>query len=134
MPRSNRPAIRCSAQRSHGRGPCNAYAIRGGTVCVMHGGAAPQVKAAAYRRLINARLERGFERAMEHHREQLAEWTAGRVLATAELMSVEPEQVSLELIGACSVFHSRPDLVTPPKPVWKFDGRHGRRAVARNRP
>lgn len=30
--------------------PCEAWAIRGGTVCVKHGGAAPQVKAAAARR------------------------------------------------------------------------------------
>ena len=37
---------------------CNAYAIRGGTVCRMHGGAAPQVRAAAARRLFDERLER----------------------------------------------------------------------------
>jgi hypothetical protein len=31
--------------------PCNRYAIAGGTVCIMHGGGAPQVKAAAAARL-----------------------------------------------------------------------------------
>ncbi|WP_405216001.1 HGGxSTG domain-containing protein [Agrococcus sp. Ld7] len=37
---------RCSARRKSG-GACRNYAIRGATVCRMHGGAAPQVKAAA---------------------------------------------------------------------------------------
>jgi hypothetical protein len=48
MPRE-RWAVPCSAHRSDGE-PCSAYAITGGRVCVAHGGAAPQVKAAAARR------------------------------------------------------------------------------------
>lgn len=47
----------CRATRRDGT-PCGAYAIRGGTVCRMHGGAAPQVKAAAARRLFDERLAR----------------------------------------------------------------------------
>jgi len=41
---------RCTAHRTDGT-PCGAWAIRGGYVCRMHGGSAPQVKAAARRRL-----------------------------------------------------------------------------------
>lgn len=44
----------CTAHRSDGQ-PCRAYAIHGGTVCVAHGGAAPQVKRAAAERLAEAR-------------------------------------------------------------------------------
>ena len=42
---------RCSAVSSRTGRPCNRYAIAGGTVCIMHGGAALQVKAAAAARL-----------------------------------------------------------------------------------
>ena len=40
----------CTARRKNGE-PCGSKAIRGGTVCRMHGGGAPQVKAAAAARL-----------------------------------------------------------------------------------
>jgi len=50
-------AVSCKATRRDGT-PCGAYAIRGGTVCRMHGGAAPQVKEAAARRLFEDRLAR----------------------------------------------------------------------------
>ena len=40
----------CTARRQDGK-PCGSYAIRGGTVCRRHGGSAPQVRAAANRRL-----------------------------------------------------------------------------------
>ncbi|MCD4527452.1 hypothetical protein [Nocardioides sp. cx-173] len=41
----------CSARRTNGE-PCKNSAIRGGTVCARHGGSAPQVRAAANRRLV----------------------------------------------------------------------------------
>lgn len=41
---------RCRAHNRAGD-PCSAYAIRGAVVCVVHGGAAPQVKRAAEERL-----------------------------------------------------------------------------------
>lgn len=43
---------RCQAHRTDGE-PCQAYAIRGGTVCTKHGGSSPQVKQAAnYRNVL----------------------------------------------------------------------------------
>jgi hypothetical protein len=54
-------AVPCSAHRKNGL-PCSAFAVTGGTVCVKHGGATPQVKAAAARRweleLMMRRIER----------------------------------------------------------------------------
>lgn len=44
------PAQRCTARRSDGE-PCKAWAITGGSVCVYHGGKAPQVREAARKRL-----------------------------------------------------------------------------------
>lgn len=38
--------LKCSGHRTDGQ-PCGAWAITGGTVCVAHGGGAPQVKAKA---------------------------------------------------------------------------------------
>lgn len=44
--------VRCSARTS--RGQCKKWAVRGATVCATHGGAAPQVRDAARRRLMAA--------------------------------------------------------------------------------
>lgn len=44
-------APRCSARKKHTKEPCSNPAIKGGTVCRMHGGGSPQVKAAALERL-----------------------------------------------------------------------------------
>jgi hypothetical protein len=60
-------AVPCTAHRKNGR-PCSAFAITGGYVCVTHGGAAPQVRAAAARRWeferMMVRIERGIERRL----------------------------------------------------------------------
>ena len=49
--RSSLPkAPRCTAHRSNGE-PCKAFAIRGASVCVTHGGAAKQVRERARQRL-----------------------------------------------------------------------------------
>lgn len=42
---------KCKAVKRNGE-PCKSFAIRGGTVCVYHGGASPQVKKAAQKRLL----------------------------------------------------------------------------------
>ena len=46
-------APKCQAHTTAGN-PCKNPAIRGATVCRSHGGSAPQVKAAAQRRLLEA--------------------------------------------------------------------------------
>lgn len=43
--------MQCTANKARG-GKCKADAIKGGTVCRMHGGSAPQVKLAAQARLM----------------------------------------------------------------------------------
>lgn len=45
------PAPPCKAKSSRTGKPCRKYAIRGGTVCRTHGGAAPQVEKAAAQRV-----------------------------------------------------------------------------------
>lgn len=47
---------RCRAHSSQSGQPCRAYATRGATVCVTHGGAAGQVKAKARDRLAQAKV------------------------------------------------------------------------------
>lgn len=44
---------KCKARRRDGK-PCSRWAISGSTVCASHGGRAPQVKAAAHRRIVEA--------------------------------------------------------------------------------
>ena len=57
----SRQAIRCKAHRTDGQ-PCTAYAVNGATVCAIHGGRSPQVKAAAERRLLEERAQRELVR------------------------------------------------------------------------
>lgn len=47
---ATREPVKCKAKRSDGS-PCQAWPIKGANVCRVHGGRAPQVKAAAKRRL-----------------------------------------------------------------------------------
>ncbi len=54
------PSGRCRARTK--RGPCQAFPVRGATVCVAHGGRAPQVKAAAARRVAEAEVTAAAER------------------------------------------------------------------------
>lgn len=76
---------RCAAHRSNGE-PCRAYAVRGATVCVTHGGASPQVRAAAARRQAEekaAKTMRLFAAPVDidpaHALLELVQWTAGEV-------------------------------------------------------
>jgi hypothetical protein len=55
---------RCSARNRAGE-PCRAFAVRGATVCIAHGGAAPQVRAAAARRVEAAKLSKDIGRTLE---------------------------------------------------------------------
>lgn len=48
--RLNHPR-RCTARRQRDGKPCGRFAIRGGTVCRIHGGASPQVIAKAWQRM-----------------------------------------------------------------------------------
>jgi len=43
--------MQCTARKTFTHEPCRAYAIKGGEVCVYHGGKAPQVREAANKRL-----------------------------------------------------------------------------------
>ena len=76
---------RCSAHRSNGE-PCKAYAVRGATVCVTHGGAAPRVREAAARRVAEEKAAakmRLFAAPVDIDPAQalleLVQWTAGEV-------------------------------------------------------
>ncbi len=53
---------RCTARKVHTKEPCGAYAVKGSTVCRMHGGGTPQVKAAAAARLVEQQARRVFGR------------------------------------------------------------------------
>lgn len=52
VPAGTVPSQRCTAHRSNGE-PCKRWAIVGGLVCPTHGGSAPQVRRAAFERIIS---------------------------------------------------------------------------------
>jgi hypothetical protein len=81
-------ARRCTAHTSKGK-PCRAPAIRGGFVCVKHGGAAPQVKLAAARREANwEQLQDAVPVAIGRLRREVmwGENSAAAVRASAEIL------------------------------------------------
>lgn len=67
VPRSMVPGQRCRAHRRDGK-PCQAWAPRGGWVCLSHGGAAPAVRAAAARRVQELEDEIPRNRWHQHRR------------------------------------------------------------------
>jgi hypothetical protein len=54
---------RCRARRTDGQ-PCGCWSIRGGYVCRVHGGSAPQVRAKADARLEASRIYQEFARGV----------------------------------------------------------------------
>jgi hypothetical protein len=81
---------KCSAVSSRTGKPCNRYAIAGGTVCIMHGGATLQVKAAAAARLramVNPALS-----VLEYAMEQKEKDIRGALAAAKEVLDrAKPE-------------------------------------------
>jgi hypothetical protein len=61
---SPRHRVRCTGHSSRTGKPCRAWAVRGARVCVVHGGRAPQVKAAAEVRRVEAEVVREAERML----------------------------------------------------------------------
>lgn len=102
-----RQARRCTARRSDGE-PCRGWAIVGGTVCRAHGGAAPQVRAAARRRLLEADARRAVADAWERYVVASARWDAERVAVTSARLGVAPEDVTVHLIAWCQVLYGVP--------------------------
>lgn len=61
MPRK-RQARPCGAHRKRDGAPCGCWAMIGATTCRLHGGAAPQVRRAARRRIEDERARRVLAR------------------------------------------------------------------------
>lgn len=76
-------AVRCRAHSSRTGLPCRAWAIRGGYHCWSHSGATIQVRAAAQRRLLEAKTEAKLVR------------TFGRPLNTVERSWVTGDSTEL---------------------------------------
>lgn len=130
MRRADRPAVRCTARRKHDKQRCRSFAVHGLTVCRMHGGSAPQTKAAAQRRIIDARLRRGFELAYEAHQQRLARWNEKRIATTAQLLDLHVDAITPMDVAFAAGWYGRHDLMTPPAPTSLFDDRCGPRPRA----
>jgi hypothetical protein len=92
MPRV-RQARRCSAHRRDGE-PCRNWAIRGGTVCRMHGGAAKQVRHQARVRAIEGPLRIAVDKAFARWRREVEDWQVRRFLAVADWLGISPDKVT----------------------------------------
>lgn len=98
--RDNPFRAKCTAiSKSTGK-QCTHWAIRGGTVCRHHGGGAPQVRAAANRRLEAAELARLTERSADALLIELEQDAAGRSPAEILLDAVYRCYAMVQLLGA----------------------------------
>lgn len=77
------PSQKCGARKGDTGEPCKAWAITGGSVCVYHGGKAPQIRAAARRR-VEALVPLAFD-TLEDVAEN-SDNAAARVRAAAEIL------------------------------------------------
>jgi hypothetical protein len=79
---------KCEATRQDGE-PCQAYAIKGGNVCRVHGGSAPQVKKKAKERLAEA--AGGAAKSLVDLKAQLEEIIENEDLAPSEVKAIASE-------------------------------------------
>lgn len=104
----------CTAKRSDGSGrPCRAYAIAGGTVCRIHGGSAPHVKANALRNVAEARqmvLEKHAGPAIQELR---------RILDSADTVDADKLRAIGQILAASGITgqtNVKLELETPTEP------------------
>jgi hypothetical protein len=88
-----RQARKCSAHRRDGQ-PCGNYAIVGGRVCRIHGGAAPQVRKKAGERLLMAAAYRAMI-TLEHSRSEREH----REMVEAAFPSADSERRFIEAVA-----------------------------------
>jgi hypothetical protein len=93
--------LRCGAHNREG-GPCNRWPKKGAPVCWKHGGATPQVRAAAEARVVEAQLAAaaqtfGVRRDISPGEALIedVQWTAGHVeWLRAQVQALEAEQLT----------------------------------------
>lgn len=83
-------AKRCTAHRSNGQ-PCGNYAIRGGYVCMAHGGAAPQVRAAADRRFAEWKARIYVDREVRRRAQERARARVDETREVAAALGLDPD-------------------------------------------
>jgi hypothetical protein len=92
-----RQAVKCTGRKTSGE-PCRAWAVNGATVCSVHGGRAPQVKAKAARNVAERRATRALEaledfEAISNPVERL-QMLAGRAERFMEIMGARVAQLT----------------------------------------
>ncbi len=99
----------------------------GGRVCWVHGGAAPQTRQAAVARQVEQEMRRAFQITYSRHRACWQEWNSRRVLITAHLLKMRPEDVGGADIVYCRLLHGIPRA--EPEPQFRPVRRYGPRAL-----
>lgn len=118
-------ARKCAAHKKNGD-PCGNYAITGGRVCRMHGGAAPQVRRAADMRLLEASAYRALAASTQRWQRDRMAWAVDRALAASDVLGIAVEQLVRSDIWWAAANSDHPALHAPePKP--RTDRRYGPR-------
>jgi hypothetical protein len=89
---------------------CRCYAIVGGDVCRVHGGAAPQVRVAAERRILQARTNVICAREIARHQLDLILWQQARREVAAQLLGMPMDEVTPRDLLWSNLRFGRPPL------------------------
>lgn len=103
-------AVKCGARSKQSGQQCRQYAIPGGTVCRFHGGAAPQVKAAAEKRLEELRQPAIAYLAHLLEQKQFPSAGLGAAKDVLDRLDGKPrESVAVEHSGGIVIQHEVPE-------------------------
>lgn len=88
---------KCTGTSTRTGGRCDAWPIKGGTVCVAHGGRAPQVKRKAAERVLIQRAEEALTKVDGRRKQKLSDYASTPVtdpLAALQRVAGDMEQVT----------------------------------------
>lgn len=81
---------RCTAKTKRTDDRCKNYAIRGGNVCRIHGGGAPQVRRKADERVARARVDQMVRSYLTDRVKKEMDYERDRRLHVAEVLGLDP--------------------------------------------
>jgi hypothetical protein len=110
-----------------------ASSMRCARHCMAHGGAAPQVRQEATIRRFEESVRKAFGIAYARWLEECTEWQVQRIVTTATLLGIPPEEVTPADIGFCRGFHGVPGGEET-RPKIRVDRRYGPRVPRRGAP
>jgi hypothetical protein len=102
--------VMCTARKTKGGAPCDAWAILGGTICAVHGGRQARTREAARLRLAKQICHRAFGIAYTKWRQRVFDFHVNRLATAAYLLDKPVDQIDEWDLVFCHADHGVPPL------------------------